>query len=215
MKQSALRFGVLITLITILTCIGNAQQTVPIWNGSFVDTKNGNKNYPFTMVGADPTQIGAGTTIVPVYLISVKVVFSNSTCQSGQDTFDPETTINNIGTVVQNVLQSPIFTPISGFPEEGPGNSGQYIDAFQRGTLWYDVQQYSPNYHLNLPLPQNVSLVPEQTISVTTLSYGAAADDPTSSFGACIGIATIPWLTSQFPPMVDPCTPTTLLVLRV
>jgi hypothetical protein len=205
MKQGLPRRSLLaamaMTICLILTGIGYAQQTVPIWNGSFVDKKNGNQNYPFTMVGADPTQ-GTGTTIVPVYVVPVKVVFSNATCQSGQNTFDPETVINANGTVVDNVLQSPIFTPIAGFPEEGSG-TGQYIDAFQRGTLWYDVQQYSSNYHLNLPLPQNVTIVPEQTISATTVSVGAAVDDPTGQYGGCVGLGTVEWLTSQFPTMVD------------
>jgi hypothetical protein len=62
---------ILLAAFAVLTCpilssMGSAQN-LPIWNGSFTDTKNG-QNYPFIMVGGDPQN--GGTMTITTYFSS-------------------------------------------------------------------------------------------------------------------------------------------------
>ena len=173
-------------------------QSLPTWNGSFTDQNHG-KPYPFTMVGGDPSS--TGTTPVSVYVIPVKVTFSTTTCQSGQSIFDPTQPSSNGISAVNNVLRSPLFTAINGFPE-GSGGAVQYIDAFQRGNFWGAVQQNGNVYHLVLAPSAPVA---EQTILVPAAD-GAALDDPTvpRQYGGCIGAVALTFLDDQLGSLLVP-----------
>jgi len=131
----------LVTALAVLTCSifgGTALgQSLPTWNGSFTDTQGGGHLvYPFTMVGGDPSS--TGTTTVTTYLIPFKLVFQASdqsqACGSAPVTFDPYKVLSNGQAVVDNVISSPIFTPVPF--SQGSGDTLQYIDAFQRANFW-------------------------------------------------------------------------------
>jgi hypothetical protein len=128
------------------------------WNGSFVDHTMFTDTY--TMVGSDPTKTNA-TTVVPVYIIPIKMVFGSS---NGNATFDPLTVkLKNGQTLMQNVLASPIFQRNVTYVQGGTTiGKTQYIDAFQRANYWNTVSS-RPNYHVLLGTPK---VLPEQTIVV-------------------------------------------------
>ena len=98
--------------------------------------RRGHLVYPFTMVGGDPSS--TGTTTVTTYLIPFKLVFQASdqsqACGSAPVTFDPYKVLSNGQAVVDNVISSPIFTPVPF--SQGSGDTLQYIDAFQRANFW-------------------------------------------------------------------------------
>lgn len=199
MKQSTNRFRSLavlaILMCPILAVNASAQVTVPTWSSSFTDTYRPDwPAFPFTMVGGNPAS--SQTTSVNVYVIPLKVVFPDTTCQSGQYTFDPETVINSNGTVVDNVIQSPIFTPISGYFPEAPNRNTAitWINAFQRGNFWAAVQN-NPGYNLGLNVL--TPYVAEQTIVLSSFSNGVAVDDPSQEYGGCIGIVDPFWFGGQ------------------
>ena len=156
MKQSIRRFNWLATLAvltcSILTATGFAQ-SLPVWHGSFMDAQGvgGDAQYQFIMVGADPSQSNT-TTAVQVDLIPVAVTFdvtdNSQVCGSGPVTFDAyKTKLWNGDSLMDNVVNSPLFTPISSFQEATDGPS-EYIDAFQRGNFWADIATH-PQYHCN------------------------------------------------------------------
>jgi hypothetical protein len=112
------------------------------WSSFF--TFGGNA-FPFTMVGTDPTQAGAGTTNVPVVIIPLVFVFGNTfvtpTASSCGDTVS----------VISRVQNSPLFTTGVTWLE---GNTvvgvTQFTDAFQRANFWQYVGTISPDYHVML-----------------------------------------------------------------
>jgi hypothetical protein len=200
MRQNKARLRLLavfaISIFPMLVSAGFAQVTVPEWSGSFTDTYRTDwPPFPFTMVGGNPAS--TETTTVNVYVIPLEVVFPNTSCQSGQSVFDPETVINGNGTVV---IQSPIFTPILNFPEAPSGAAITWIDAFQRGNFWSSVN-VNPGYHtvLNILTPY----VAEQVITLSDLSNGAANDDPLRTFGGCIGVVDPVWFGGQIVALID------------
>jgi hypothetical protein len=112
------------------------------WSSFF--TFGGNA-YPFTMVGTNPTQAGAGTTNVPTIIIPLVFAFGN--------TFVTPTTSScgdNVS-VISRVQNSPLFTTGVTWTE---GNTvvgvTQFTDAFQRANFWSYVNAISPNYHVLL-----------------------------------------------------------------
>lgn len=126
--------------------------TVTNWSGSF--TYLGHR-YTFTMVGTNPSTTNTATTITP-YIIPIKIVVAGNT-------YDPETTLSNGQTVVDNVTASPIFNSGITYIQGGTniGNT-QYEDAFQRGNFWKDVVSHH-NYHVLFATP---IVLPEQTLNV-------------------------------------------------
>jgi hypothetical protein len=129
--------------------------TLPTWNGSFM--YNG-KSYTYNMVGTAPTSNAA--TTIPVFIIPVKIVI---TSKSGtKTTYDPEHVLSNGKTVVQNVIDSPLFDSTTTYTQGGVNvGTTQYIDAYQRANFWGAVRGH-PNYHLILGGP---TVLPEQTLN--------------------------------------------------
>jgi hypothetical protein len=135
--------------------------TVPLttWNGSFT---SGGTTYTYNMVGTAPST--NTTTTIPVFIIPLKIVIKGLL---GSTTFDPQHVLSNGKTVVQNTLDSPIFTTTTTFIQGGVNvGATQYIDAYQRANFWGIVQN-NPNYHLLLGTP---TVLPEQTINVSALN---------------------------------------------
>ena len=124
-------------------------QALPHWNGSFVFTTGANRTatqqtYPYTMVGTDPSG-PATTTTVRAILVPLRLEFADGTV------FDASTDITGpLNTsVINNVMNSPQFTPSSVY--SGAVNLGntQYADAVQRGNFWNKLSK-NPDYHVLL-----------------------------------------------------------------
>jgi hypothetical protein len=117
---------------------------LPTWTGSFVHNAH---TYDYTMVGSDPSQ-GSVKTVVPTYVIPLKLTFADGTIFDATAPMIKETI-----SAVQAIKLSPIFQP-------APFNAGsvfvgktQYTDAFQRGNFWSSVSTVSPNYHMLVSQP--------------------------------------------------------------
>lgn len=130
---------------------GSVSGTVPNWTGQF--RLNGT-TYPYTMVGTNPA-LGSATTVVPVTILPVKLVFSDGRSLDGADR-------------VTAVKNSPIF-------EDATYASGttQYADAMQRAGFWNKVQSTSPDYHVRLAPP---SVIHSKTLTIPARSGRISAD---------------------------------------
>ncbi len=115
--------------------------------------------YNFTMVGSDPTVVGAGTTNVPVVIIPLSFTYPNGTVVSPIATACGDNT-----SVLTRIQGSPLFTTNVTWVE---GNTvvgvTQFTDAFQRANFWAYVSTRSPNYHVLL---NPISTTPVQQIPV-------------------------------------------------
>ncbi len=129
--------------------------TLPTW--TFNWSYNGSSGAE-TFVGNEPTA-GAATAI-PVVIIPIKTVF---TTKGGKTvTADPLAIQSGSGNVIQSILNSPIFQN-QDYNQGGTdvGNT-QYIDAFERASLWYGVASNSA-YHVTFATPK---VMPEITFNV-------------------------------------------------
>ena len=114
------------------------------------------KAYNETFVG-NPVS-GNTTTTIPVYIIPLKMVYSTTS-------YDPTTIKANGVSIIQNVVNSPIFQSSVTYTQGGTAlGTTQFEDAFQRATLWGTVKS-NPNYHILLGTP---TIEPVQTITVPT-----------------------------------------------
>jgi hypothetical protein len=117
------------------------------WKGSFKDNHGTTRN--FVMIGPDPSQSNATTTI-PVEIVPVifkYTAFNNMVFNPKKDTY------SNGDTVLKNFLNSPLLKSNVDFKSGGQDlGKTQYIDAFQRGTFWSSVQN-NKNYHVVLGSP--------------------------------------------------------------
>src|SRR5258708_19636706 len=75
--------------------------TVPHWTGKF---SYEGVEYKYSMVGTDPAH-GSATTVIPTEIISLRLVFSNGIV------LDPTTDQYGGVTILQSVINSPIFQP--------------------------------------------------------------------------------------------------------
>jgi hypothetical protein len=135
-----------------------AGATLAQWNGSFVDHTGATVSY--TMAGLDPA-VSNATTTVQVYIVPVKMVYGST---NGNMTFDPKVhTVSNGKTVIQNIVDSPLFQSNTNFTTGGTDlGTTQYIDAFQRGNFWNSVST-NTGYHTLL----KATVLPEMTINVS------------------------------------------------
>ncbi len=130
------------------------QSTLQTWSGSF--TYNGT-NYPFTMVGADPsTNQGV---VITTFLIPVKIILSTG------ESFDPVG--SGPSSPMSRTITSPIFDGTTTYTQGGVNvGTTQYIDAFQRANFWSIVQN-NPNSHLILGGPRAIlTQLPELVLNV-------------------------------------------------
>jgi hypothetical protein len=162
---------------------GSVSGTVPNWSGQF--SLNGT-TYPYTMVGTNPA-LGSATTVVPVTILPVKLVFSDGRSLDGAER-------------VTDVKNSPIF-------QDATYASGttQYADAMQRAQFWNKVQRTSPGYHVRLAPP---SVLHSKTLAVPAGSGRASADGRT-------GYVDFGYLFSQLNQLTAYYSPTSFLILLV
>jgi hypothetical protein len=120
---------------------GHQPAALQTWAGTI---KYEGNSYKYTMVGKNP-QKSDTTTTVTVYLIPVKLVYG---ANNGNMTFDPLVDQANGVSIVQNLLNSPLFGSLDWNWGGTDFGTTQYLDAFQRGSFWKDVSRKNPNYHV-------------------------------------------------------------------
>jgi hypothetical protein len=134
--------------------IANAATHLPVWQGTYTYR---NRNYSYIMVGSDPSK-GSHTTTVPVYIVPLKLTFSDGTV------FDSLAPMYNLSySATSAILLSPVFQPITWTAGSTTVGTTQYIDAFQRANYWSSVSTTSPGYHVLLGIP---TILPEQSYTV-------------------------------------------------
>jgi len=125
----------------------------PTWVFSY--TYSG-KTYNETFIGTAAS--GGASTTVPVEIIPLKLV-------SGSTSEDPTVITQNGVSVIQNVLNSPLFNGVLPFTSGGVAlGTTQYEDAFQRGNLWGTVKSHT-GYHVLLGTPTVAAV---QTLTLTS-----------------------------------------------
>jgi hypothetical protein len=142
------------------------------WQGTFNFVGDGG-NQTITEVGTNPSSTNTTTTI-PVVIIPIEFVVKKGTVTRR---FSAEHVLTNGNTVVQNTINSPIFSTGIDFVQGGTDlGVTQYEDAYQRGNFWTDVMT-NTNYHLLLGSPTVTAV---QVIHVPT-SLGSFARNPFGS----------------------------------
>ena len=158
------------------------QTTLPTWN--FKYTYNG-RSYSDIFVGTDPA--GNASTTVPTYIIPVILKY-------GTTKESPLKKLPNGNTVIQNIVASPMFQSSVDFVEAGTDlGTTQYVDAFQRASLWGSVKTNS-NYHVLLGAP-----TVEKPVTLTVPSADGLV---TTAFGVKVIEASINWFDSQIPSLL-------------
>lgn len=124
----------------------------PTWIFSYT---YGGKTYNETFIGSAAS--GGSSTTVPVYIVPIKMVY-------GSTSYDPTTVTANGVSIIQNVVNSPVFSSTVDF-KSGSVDLGttQYLDAFQRGNLWGTVSGHT-GYHVLL----SPTVEPVQTVTIPT-----------------------------------------------
>ncbi len=148
-----------------------ASSQLPTWTSSF--SYNG-KIYPYRMIGTDPSQ-GSATTTVPVTIVPLKIVFSDGTTFDGSQQ-------------VTNVLNSPLFQAAS-----FSSGDTQFGDAMQRAEFWKIVSKSSSDYHVLLAAP---TIAPVVTIHVPATDGSVR----TTANGVVIGTVYFGWFNNNVVP---------------
>jgi hypothetical protein len=124
----------------------------PTWVFTYT---NAGKSFKETFVGTAVT--GGASTTIPVYIIPIDMVY-------GTTSYDPTVVTANGVSIIQNILNSPIFTSAIDY-KQGTVDLGttQYEDAFQRATLWGKISAaHKAGYHVLL----STTVEPVQTITI-------------------------------------------------
>jgi hypothetical protein len=103
----------------------------------------------FTMVGKNPGTCGAScNTATPSFIIPIKVVI-------GTHTFDPNAhpPADPTHTVIQNTAGSPMFVNSNWTLSATHLNNREYIDAYQKASLWGLGTSAENSYHVRLNAP--------------------------------------------------------------
>jgi hypothetical protein len=151
---------------------------LPTWNFSFTYA---GKTYTDQFVGTDPT--GGAKTTIPVYIIPIELNLKGG---NGGVNTDPLATLSNGNTVVQNIIDSPIFDKTTNYTQGGTNvGTTQYEDAVQRASLWGTVSGHT-NYHVLLGTPRVKAL--------KTFTVPKADGKVTKDFGVTVLNVDINWL---------------------
>lgn len=160
----------------------NLAQWTLSWKSSF-----DNQQFSSVFVGTDPSKTNT-TTTVQVGIIPIKMVYGSS---NGNMTFDPNTT-GEFGSLsaTQMINGSPLFKSLVDYNQGGTDlGTTQYLDAYQRGNFWTEVQT-NTNYHIIL----KTLIAPEQTFTVPA-NVGNVIPNPWSRIPT--GTADINWFDGQ------------------
>jgi hypothetical protein len=131
------------------------------WNGSF---SLNSTNYPFTMVGTDPS-LGSQTTKVKTILVPVFFKIS------GGFKFNPNKKVSCNGnkSAVALVKNSPIFKSLDYNLDGTDVGITQYTDAFQRANFWSTVSGSAPDYHVLLKPVVAVPVIVKPPVAFVSL----------------------------------------------
>jgi hypothetical protein len=160
---------------------------VPTWTFGWTYQS---KKYSALFVGTNPT--GGASTTVPVYVIPIKLTFTN---KKGKSTVaDPLVKDKSGKSPIDYTVASPIFDSTTNYTQGGTNvGTTQYEDAFERATFWGTVSS-NTGYHVLLGTP---TVEPEQSLTVPT------ADGTTGKeFGVKVVEAGIKWFDGQIQPML-------------
>ena len=106
--------------------------SLKIWHGKL--NYNG-VDYPYDMVGTDPSKTNKTTTI-RAYIIPVRMVYSKKVYGKDGRTFDPNADTWNGMIITQALVNSPLFATMDWKWGATDVGTSQYTDAFQRGSFW-------------------------------------------------------------------------------
>jgi hypothetical protein len=148
-------------------------QSLLTWSGTITYKS---KTYKYSMVGTNPASTNT-TTTVTIYVIPIKMVYTKAVYGTAY-TFDPEVDQANGVTIVQNLLNSPLFNSLDWKWGSTDMGTTQYEDAFQRGSFWSDIGAKNTAYHLVFKTPTVLS---EQTLSPTKGEGGNVINNPFGS----------------------------------
>ena len=124
----------------------------------------GGKPIPFNIVGTNPAN-GAATTTIPTFIVPIKVVFATSAAKLLLHTVNG--TLDGTA-VVSATENSPIFLDADYTVGGTDLGITQYGDALQRGEF-HNLPGFSPDYHVLLGTP---TVMPTQTVTVTDPTQG-------------------------------------------
>ena len=167
--------------VTAAMIHSQAGSTIPLWH--YTTTGYDGISYQGVMVGRSPFANGHRTTTVPTFIVPVIVTF-----QDTGEVFDPTATDACLGGLVAGsadslLINSPMFqaTDFLDFVINGVDvGSAQYLDAFQRGSFWTQVQ--GTPYHTVFTTtptvlnPVNVTVPPANGSTVKAKSQGFCRD---------------------------------------
>lgn len=139
------------------------------WNGSISYSGH---TYNFTMVGTDPGSTNT-TTTVTAYIIPVIMKYTRAIYGTSHHTFNPSVDTQNGVSIVQNILNSPLFNNVDWNWGGTDVGTTQYVDGYQRASFWSQVTTNS-GYHVVLSPSVTTSL----TIKPTKAQGGAVVNNP-------------------------------------
>ena len=156
---------------------------LPTWTNSWA---TGNTTYSITLIGNQPST--NTTTTIPTYIIPIKLVVAGKT-------FSPEEKLSNHQTVIQNIIDSPLFSTGIDFSAGGVSfGDSQYIDAYTRGNFGLALI-FDPNWHTVFGNPIITTV---QTIKVPSADGRIAAP-----FGINSPVVSYPWMQTQLPAILS------------
>jgi hypothetical protein len=144
------------------------------WNGTI--NYNGS-NYNYTMVGTNPATTNS-TTTVTAYIIPVLMNYTRAVYGSVHKKFDPLVDTQNGVSIVQNVLNSPLFQNVDWNWGGTDVGTTQYVDGYQRASFWQNVTTNTA-YHVVL----SPSVLPELKVKPSKAQGGAVINNPFGGSG--------------------------------
>ncbi|HLY05276.1 MAG TPA: hypothetical protein VKR31_05960 [Rhizomicrobium sp.] len=139
------------------------------WNGTISYSGH---NYNFTMVGTDPASSNT-TTTVTTYLVPVSMTYTKAVYGSAHHKFNPTVDTQNGVTIMQNILNSPLFNNVDWNWGGTDVGTTQYNDGFQRASFWSEVTTNS-SYHVLL----SPSVLPILKLKPSKAQGGAVITNP-------------------------------------
>jgi len=148
--------------------------TPPIWTGQFTYKmpSGGLRAFRYQMVGTNPWA-GSASTIVPVDIIPIALIFSNGASLDGASR-------------VASTIASPIFQPFA-----SEAGFTQFGDAVLRASFYDVVEKASPDWHVTLSHP---AVLPTLNITVPP-EFGFEFTGSVS--GVPIGLVNMDWFSKQ------------------
>ena len=144
------------------------------WNGS---VSYSGHTYNFTMVGTNPASTNT-TATVTAYIIPVQMNYTKRAYGASHHLFDPLVDTQNGVSIVQNILNSPLFNNVDWNWGGTDVGTEQYVDAYQRASFWQNVTT-NTSYHVTL----SPSVLTELLLKPSKAQGGAVVSNPFGGSG--------------------------------